>query len=316
VIPEAELGRPRVDVNVRISGFFRDAFPNVVALLDRAVRLAARAPGDHAIARHVRRDAEKLRAAGADPVEAERRASYRIFGSPPGSYGSGLLQLIDAGTWKSRADLVEVYLTWGSYAYGEDADGVAAREDYARQLARAEIAVQNQDNREHDIFDSDDYFQYHGGLIAAIREIAGRPPAAYFGDSANPARPAVRTLGEEARRVFRSRVANPKWIASMQRHGYKGAFELAATVDFLFGYDATAEILEDWMYEEVARKYVVDPDTRRFVREANPWALKQMAERLLEASARGLWTDPNPDTLDSLRDAVLEGEGAVEDPEA
>lgn len=315
VIPGQELDRPRVDVNVRVSGFFRDAFPNVVGLLDRAIRMVAARDGeDNAIARHVARDAAELTARGVTPAEAERRATFRIFGSKPGSYGSGLLQVIDAGNWKSRADLVEVYLTWGSYAYGEDTDGVSAREDYARQLARAEVAVQNQDNREHDIFDSDDYFQYHGGLIAAIREIAGRPPAAYFGDSANPARPVVRTLGEEARRVFRSRVSNPKWIASMKRHGYKGAFELAATVDFLFGYDATADILEDWMYEEVARRYALDPDTRRFVWDSNPWALKQMAERLLEAGARGLWAAPDPATLEALRDAALEGEAGVEEP--
>jgi len=316
VIPEPELGRPRVDVSIRISGFFRDAFPNLVTLLDRAVILAANAEGElNPVAKHVARDTEHLVARGVAVAEAHRRAAFRIFGSKPGSYGAGLLPLIDAGNWKSTEDLVEVYLTWGSYAYGDGVTGILAREDYARQLARSEVAVQNQDNREHDLFDSDDYFQYHGGLIAAIRQVAGRPPAAYLGDSANPTAPAVRQLSEEARRVFRSRVVNPKWIASMLRHGYRGAFELSATVDYLFGYDATAKVMEDWMYEEVAGKYVLDPGMREFLKRVNPWALKLMVERLLEAGARGLWQRPEPDTLERLRDAALEGEGAMEEPE-
>lgn len=313
LIPEDDLGHPQVDVNLRISGFFRDAFPNLVTLLDRAVQLAARAGGAHnPLARNVQEDAARLITQGVAEPEALRRAALRIFGSKPGSYGAGLLPLIDAGNWKSTRDLVEVYLTWGSYAYGEAVDGVLARDEYAQQLARTEIAVQNQDNREHDIFDSDDYFQYHGGLIATIRELAGRAPAAYFGDSANPAFPKVRYLEEEVRRVFRSRVVNPKWITATQRHGYKGAFEFAATVDYLFGYDATAKVLADWMYEEVAGRYVLDPGVQEFLKRSNPWALRQMAERLLEAAARGLWQSPDQATLEGLRDAVLAGEAEAE----
>jgi cobaltochelatase CobN len=177
-----------------------------------------------------------------------------------------------------------------------------------RRFAAINVAVKNQDNREHDIFDSDDYLQDHGGMVATVRALTGDSPKAWFGDSADPARPRVRSLAEEAARVVRSRVVNPKWIAAMQRHGYKGAFELAATVDYLFGYDATTHVVEDWMYERVTDAYVGDPDVRKFFERSNPWALRAIAERLLEAHERGLWR-ATAGALDTLRSALLEAEG-------
>jgi cobaltochelatase CobN len=186
--------------------------------------------------------------------------------------------------------------------------GAPAADALRRRLATVEVAVKNQDNREHDIFDSDDYLQDHGGMVAAIRALTGAQPKAWFGDTADPARPRVRSLAEEAARVVRSRVVNPKWIDAMRRHGYKGAFELAATVDYLFGYDATAQVVEDWMYEKVTAAYVADPAVRKFFEEANPWALRSIAERLLEAVDRSMWS-PTPEALAALRDAVLEAEG-------
>jgi cobaltochelatase CobN len=138
--------------------------------------------------------------------------------------------------------------------------------------------------------------------------LTGRDPKAWFGDSADPARPQVRSLAEEAARVVRTRVVNPRWIEAMQRHGYKGAFEMAATVDYLFGYDATAHVVDDWMYERVTDAYVADPALRKFFSESNPWALRSIAERLLEAAERGMW-DATDSALATLRDAVLEAEG-------
>lgn len=304
----AELGRPRVDVTVRISGFFRDAFPHLVDLLDDAVALVAESEEDgevNPLAAHVAADV----AAGTDP----RRARTRIFGSKPGAYGAGLLPLIDAQNWKTDADLAEVYAAWGGYAYGRGLPGVPARADMQRSFARIEVAVKNQDTREHDLFDSDDYFQYHGGMVAAVRALTGTNPRAYVGDSADPARVRTRDLREETARVFRARVANPKWIAAMQRHGYKGAFEMAATVDYLFGYDATAGVVEDWMYATLAERYVADPATRAFFDEVNPWALRAVTERLLEAADRGLWEDPDPATLAALQATYLELEADLEE---
>jgi cobaltochelatase CobN len=219
-----------------------------------------------------------------------------------------VLAVIEQGSWRTQADLADVYLAWSGFAYGRARHGDADGEAMRRRFAAIEIAVKNQDNREHDIFDSDDYLQDHGGMVATVRALTGDSPKAWFGDSADPARPRVRSLAEEAARVVRSRVVNPKWIAAMQRHGYKGAFELAATVDYLYGYDATTHVVEDWMYERVTDAYVADPDVRKFFERSNPWALRAIAERLLEAHERGLW-QASAGALDTLRSALLEAEG-------
>jgi cobaltochelatase CobN len=307
IVALAELGRPRIDVTVRISGFFRDAFPHVVALLDDAISAVAgldEPDADNYLAGHAR----------ADMAEHGdwRRATTRVFGSRPGAYGAGLLPLIDARNWRDDRDLAEVYAVWGGYAYGRGLHGRAAREDLERVYRRIEVAAKNVDTREHDIADADDYFQYHGGMIAMVRTLTGRNPAAVIGDSHRPDQVRTRSLAQETARVFRARVVNPRWIAAMRRHGYKGAFELAATVDYLFGYDATAGVVQDWMYEQLAASYVFDADTRAFLEQSNPWALRGMTERLLEAADRGLWAQPDPATLDQLRRTYLATEGDLE----
>jgi cobaltochelatase CobN len=308
IIPLAELGRPRIDVTVRISGFFRDAFAHVVAMMDDAIAAVAALdePAEHNyVAAHYRADL-------AEHGDA-RRASTRIFGSKPGAYGAGLLPLVDARNWRTDADLAEVYAVWGGYAYGRGLDGREARGDMETAFRRIQVAAKNVDTREHDLVDSDDYFQYHGGMVATVRALTGASPAAYVGDSAVPSAVKTRTLAEETKRVFRARVVNPRWIAAMQRHGYKGAFEMAATVDYLFGYDATAGVVDDWMYANLAEAYVFDPEVRAFMEKSNPWALRGISERLLEAAERGLWAEPDADVLDRLRTTYLELEGDLED---
>jgi len=311
VIPPGELGRPRIDVVVRISGFFRDAFPHVVTLLDDAVRLVAgldEDPAGNFVRAHALADLERH----ADL----RRATTRIFGSPPGSYGAGLLPLMESGSWRDDADLAEVYAAWGGHAYGRDLDGRAAREDMESSYRRIALAVKNTDSREHDIADSDDYYQYHGGMVATVRSLTGTAPLAYVGDSTRPDNVRTRSLAQESARVFRSRVVNPRWIQAMRRHGYKGAFELAATVDYLFGWDATTGVVADWMYEQLAACYVLDPETRQFLETSNPWALRGITERLLEAADRGLWAAPEAPTLEALRAAYLQVEGQLEEAQA
>jgi cobaltochelatase CobN len=307
-IPLAELGRPRIDVTVRISGFFRDAFPHVVTMLDDAVRLVAELDEPDE-ANYVRAHAR----ADLDVHGDERRATTRIFGSKPGAYGAGLLPLIDAGNWRDDSDLAEVYAAWGGFAYGRGLDGREARADMETSYRRIAVAAHNTDTLEHDIADSDDYFQYHGGMIATVRALTGRAPRAYIGDSTRPDTVRTRSLAEETARVFRARVVNPRWVEAMKRHGYKGAFELAATVDYLFGYDATAGVVEDWMYDKLTQAYVLDEGMREFFAQSNPWALHGIAERLLEAAERKLWSAPDPETLAALRQAYLETEGDLED---
>ncbi|OEJ58333.1 cobaltochelatase subunit CobN [Streptomyces agglomeratus] len=311
IVPLDELGRPRIDVTVRISGFFRDAFPHVVGLIDDAVRAVAELdePADR---NFVRAHADEDTAEHGD----RRRATARIFGSKPGAYGAGLLPLIDARNWRSDADLAEVYAVWGGYAYGRGLEGKAARGDMETAFRRIAVAAKNVDTREHDLVDADDYFQYHGGMVAMVRHLTGESPEAYVGDSATPDQVKTRTLGEETHRVFRARVVNPRWMAAMRRHGYKGAFEMAATVDYLFGYDATAGVVDDWMYEKLSSEYVFDPENRDFMKKSNPWALRGITERLLEAAERGLWAEPDAETLERLRATYLELEGDLEGDDA
>ncbi|WP_369027585.1 cobaltochelatase subunit CobN [Nocardia farcinica] len=307
VIPLAELGRPRIDVTVRISGFFRDAFPHVLALLDDAVRLVAdldEPAEDNYVRAHTLADVAEH--------GDRRRATTRIFGSKPGTYGAGLLQLIDSKSWRSDDDLAQVYTTWGGYAYGRGLDGAPAADDMRSAYRRIAVAAKNTDTREHDIADSDDYFQYHGGMVATVRALTGTNPQAYIGDSTRPDAVRTRTLSEETTRVFRARVVNPRWLEAMRRHGYKGAFEMAATVDYLFGYDATTDVVADWMYEKLSESYVFDETNRKFMQQSNPWALHGIAERLLEAAERGMWSAPEQQTLDRLRQVYLETEGELE----
>jgi cobaltochelatase CobN len=308
VVPLEELGRPRIDVTVRISGFFRDAFPHVVAMLDDAVQLVAalEEPPDQ---NYVRAHAQADLAEHGD----ERRATTRIFGSKPGSYGAGILQLVESGSWRDDKDLAEVYTSWGGFAYGRGLEGAPAADDMRANYRRIKVAAKNIDTREHDIADSDDYFQYHGGMVATVRALTGADPKAYVGDSTTPDAVRTRTLQEETNRVFRARVVNPRWIGAMQRHGYKGAFELAATVDYLFGFDATAGVVHDWMYDALAKEYVLDETNQEFMRKSNPWALRGIVEKLHEAADRGLWEEPDPEVVAAMQQVYLELEGDLED---
>ncbi|TYQ20283.1 UNVERIFIED_ORG: cobaltochelatase CobN subunit [Zoogloea ramigera] len=316
VIPLDELKRPRIDVTTRISGFFRDAFPQLIDLVDDAVNQVIQLdePLTHNFVRkHYLAELAGLMTDGVAQGEAETRAAYRIFGAKPGAYGAGVLPLIQHRNWEADGDFAEAYVNWGGYAYARGTQGSDQCDAFRTRLNGVQIALHNQDNREHDIFDSDDYLQFHGGMIATIRALSGQQPRHYFGDSHDPSRAQVRDLKEETMRVFRSRVINPKWLASIQRHGYKGGLELTATVDYLFGYDATAQVMDDWMYEDVAQSYGFDSTMQQFLQEANPWAQNAIAERLLEAATRGMWAEPKPETLERLRELYLRSEALLEE---
>lgn len=311
IMPAALLGRPRVDVTLRVSGFFRDAFPNVMRLYDAAVQALINYDdpgGQNTVKNNIALRAEELAQEGVTNEEAIRRASYRVFGSKPGAYGAGLQGLIDERCWESRDDLAEAYLNWGGYAYGNDAeskDGLNAKSVFKHRLSQLETVIHNQDNREHDVLDSDDYYQFQGGMTNAVTAFSGETPVVYHNDHSDPSAPKVRTLKEELNRVIRSRLLNPKWITAMREHGYKGAFEMAASVDYLFAYDATTNLIDDYQYKDVADALVFDEENRAFMEENNPQALEEMAERLLEATQRGLWQEPGEHS-ERLQDLLLE----------
>lgn len=317
VLPMTVFNRPRVDVTLRISGFFRDAFPNLIKLFDAAVQAVAAISADeepdalNPIRVRVQQDAAACVAQGMSAQEAQRQASWRVFGPRAGGYGAGLQELIDSRRWNDVHDLAQAYLRAGAFAYGQESYAQAARAPFERQLARLEAVIHNQDNREHDILDSDDYYQFHGGMAAAVEHLRGEQAALYHGDFSTPGAVRIRTLGEELARVVRARVVNPKWIAGVKRHGYKGAFEMAATVDYLFAFDATTGLIGSHQYAMVADAYVHDADTREFLERHNPQALRSIGERLLEAIRRGLWQEPGPHA-ERIEHTLLELEHRLE----
>ena len=315
LIPIEELQRPRIDVMLRISGFFRDAFPNIVHLVDRAVELVAEQkepPEQNFLAKHVSADISEKTAAGIDGEQAKTLACYRIFGCRPGAYGAGVSDAIDSKNWKDEKDLAEIYVKWGGYAYGRKNFGATVPDEFRRRLSRLDLTVKNEDTREYDMLDGDDFYSYHGGMIAAVKALKGELPRSYCGDSSDPDRVKTRSTVEETKHIFRARILNPKWIESMKRHGYKGAGDISRMVDIAFGWDATAEVLEDWMYEELANKYALDKDMQEWLKKVNPHALQNIAERLLEAVERGMW-QATEEMKEELRDVYLDIEGWIED---
>jgi cobaltochelatase CobN len=285
ILPLAKLGRPRVDVTLRISGFFRDAFPAQIELLDKAFRAVAALDEPQS----------------ENPMVADRD-SHRIFGAKPGAYGAGLQALIDEKIWNTKADLAAAYVIWGAYAYGAKAMGENDEATFKRRLAGVEAVIHNQDNREHDLLDSDDYYQFEGGMSAAVETHSGTKPRVYHNDHSRPERPMVRTLEEEIARVMRARVVNPKWITGVKRHGYKGAFEIAATVDYMFAFAATTGAVQTHHFDLAYDAYIADDATRSFIAENNPAALKEIAARFEEAIARNLWQPRLNSAYDRLKD--------------
>lgn len=296
ILPHGVLGRPRVDVTLRISGFFRDAFPQLIALFDSAARAVQALD-----------ETEDL-----NPAAARARSegvAARIYGAKPGAYGAGLQAMIDERLWADKADLAEAYLTWGSYAYGVKDEGTPDRAGFEARLRQTEAIVQNQDNREHDLLDSDDYYQFEGGAAAAVSTLQGRDRPIYHNDHSRPERPLIRTLEDEIGRVVRSRVVNPKWIEGVKRHGYKGAFEIAATVDYLFAFAATTGAVRSHHFDLVEAAFLEDDDTRDFIADHNPPALRELAERLAEAMDRGLWM-PRSNSARARIEAARKGAAA------
>lgn len=314
IIPASELGRPRVDVTLRITGLFRDAFPNLIHMIDDGVKMIAaldESEEENYLLKHLRRELIDSIKAGMNEEQAQERALIRIFGCPPGTYGVGVGELVESSKWDSKEDLANMYVAWGGHAYGRSFKGEKFPELFRMRLSQLDVTVKNQNSRETDILDNDDDYMYHGGMVSCVKAFGNKDPLSMIGDSSDPDRPRSRTVDEEGRFVFRSRVMNPKWLEGLKQHGYRGAQELSILVDYAFGWDATADMMDDWMYQSLADKFLFDEQTRQWIEENNPYALRQMAGRLLEAVQRGMW-DADDESIQKLTDIYMEGEDMLE----
>ena len=310
-----ELGRPRVDATTRVSGLFRDAFPQAAGVIHDAVEAVVDREEPHEmnfVKKHVEEEAEQLEAEGMDADEAREAALPRVFTTRPGGYGAGTNKAVDEGNWEDRADLAEVYVQWGGYAMGSRGRVSEDRDAFRRRLGSVEATVKIEDTMEQDEFDSSDWYAFHGGFITAVSAVAGAEPASYVGDSSDPDNVDVYTNEEKVRKAMRARVLNPEWLDSMEDHGYKGAGDLSKTVDVTLGWDATTDVVSDALWAEVAERYALDADRQEWLRDVNPWALESITDTLLEAIERGLW-DADDDTEERLRDLNLRVDGDLEE---
>lgn len=314
-IPLAELGRPRLDITLRISGLFRDMYPNLIQLMDQAVTCIAaldEPEEQNYLRKHVLEDMRQLTQEGLPQEEARDRACARIYGCAPGCYGAGVPALIESRQWSDFHDLARAYETWGSYAYTAQSHGEQRREMFRRRMSTVSVTIKNESTVEYDMLSSDDFYGYHGGLVACVRSNSGKKPLAVTGHSDDPSHPVTRELGLETARTVRGRILNPKWLEGLKRHGYKGAQEVALLVDRIFGWDASADVGEDWMYQTAAEKFLFDEETRAWMEEVNRWAVHSISEKLLEAEKRGMW-NTDQDTLRRLQMIYMQAEGSIED---
>jgi cobaltochelatase CobN len=313
-VPLSELKRPRIDVTVRITGLFRDTFPNLIDMIDDAAGLVSdldEGEEENYLAANLRRDIIECVERGIPADEARRKCSVRVFGSPPGAYGPGVNHAIESGEWKTVQDLADLYISWGSCGYGRDLYGESMRDEFVKRFGRVGVTVKNMPDREIDLLDIDDVYGYLGGLNAFVKTYGNPDALSFMGDGSDPDRVKIRDTKEEMRFVFRSKVLNPKFLNGLKEHGYRGVTELAKLTEYMLGWDATSDAIDDWMYEQVSEKFLFDEDTRKWMEEENPYAMMDMLNRLQEAITRGLW-DPKETTLEKLEALYLDIEERLE----
>ena len=313
-IPLEELGRPRIDVTLRITGLFRDAFPNLIERVEDAVNLVAsldERAEDNFIRKHVEEDIAELVEKGMNIELAYERSLLRVFGDAPGAYGAGVNWIVQSQKWSDTTDLGNAYTTWGSHAYSKKYHGEKMPELFSIRMRKTSVAVKNESSREFDLLDGDDFYNYFGGMVAAITTHSGSQKPAYIPSTADVDHIETLTLHEEMSRVMRAKIDNPKWVEGLKKHGYRGASQISGMVDYAFGWDATTGVVDEWMYDSIAERYAFDEQTAFWMREVNPWALHNVAERLLEAHQRGMW-NASDDKVGKLRDICLEMEAVME----
>ena len=319
VIPPEELGRPRIDLTVRVSAITRDNFPNCIELLDEAIQMVAaldETVEQNYVRKHTLAGLSES-AALTDPAEenkqeAWRQATMRIFSAKPGTYGGGVNLAVYASAWKEEKELADIFVYWNGYAYGKGIYGKEAFRQLQANLKTVDLTYNKVVTDEHDLFGCCCYFGTHGGMTAAARAASGKEISTYYGDTREPEHVEVRTLADEVRRVVRTKLLNPKWIEGQKRHGYKGAGDISKRIGRVYGWEATTQEVDDWVFDDITKTFIMDEENRQFFEEHNPWALEEIARRLLEAEQRGLW-DADPEVLQSLREYYIEIEGWLEE---
>jgi len=299
VVPLEDLGRPRIDLTIKSSGIIRDCFYNCIEIIDRAIKEVAaldEPPEMNYLRKH----------------DLENGPTPRIFASRPGTYGNGVNLAVYASAWKKEKDLSDIFVYWNGYAYGKGFFGEESQDKLMKQLKSVDVTFNKTTTDEKDLFGCCCYFGNHGGMTIAAREISGHKVEAYYGDTRDADHVEVRTLADEVRRVVRTKLLNPKWIEGMKRHGYKGAGDISKRVGRVYGWEATTQEVDDWIFDDIARTFVMDEENRKFFEENNPWAMEEMSRRLLEAEQRGLWK-ADPEVLDALKSTYLEIEGWMEE---
>ncbi len=308
IIPVSELGRPRIDVTIRVSGITRDNFPMCIELLDEAIQQVAALDEPEEMNFVRKHTLEQMAQNGLDM----RSATLRIFCSMPGTYQAGTQLAIYASAWKEEKDLAEVFLYWNGYAYGKGLWGEAKHKEFANILKSVEVTYNKVVSDEYDLFGCCSYFGTHGGMTATARHLSGKEVKTYYGDTRNPEHVEVRDLADEIRRVVRTKLLNPKWIEGMKRHGYKGAGDISKRIGRVYGWEATTREVDDWIFDDIAKTFMLNEENRKFFEEHNPWALEEIARRLIEAAERGLWS-PAEDVKEALKAVYLEIEGWIEE---
>jgi cobaltochelatase CobN len=299
IISLEELGRPRIDLTIRVSGITRDCFYNCIETVDQAIKEVSQLdepPEMNYLKKH----------------DLENGPSPRIFASKPGTYGNGVNLAVYASAWKKDKDLSDVFIYWNGYAYGKGFFGEESQERFVKQLKSVDVTFNKTATDEKDLFGCCCYFGNHGGLTIAAREVSGHNVEAYYGDTRDADHVEVRDLADEVRRVVRTKLLNPKWIEGMKRHGYKGAGDISKRVGRVYGWEATTQEVDDWIFDDIAKTFIMDEENRKFFQENNPWAMEEMGRRLLEAEQRGLWK-ADPEVLDALKSLYLEIEGWMEE---
>jgi cobaltochelatase CobN len=299
VIPAETLGRPRIDVTVRVSGILRDCFFQCIELLDDALKTVAGLDEPETL--------NYLKKGSGSKEEPPR-----IFGAPKGSYGMGVNLAVYASAWEGADDLADIFICWNGFAYGRNRFGDEARAGFVSRLHTVDLTFHKTVTDDYDLLGCCCYFGSHGGMTAAARSVSGREVEAYYGDTRNTSRAEVRTLSDEIRRVVRTKLLNPQWIEGLKIHGYAGAGEIARRAGRVYGWEATTGEVDDWIFDDIARTFLLDEENRNFFQEHNVWAMEEMGRRLLEAHARGMW-NPDPEILEGLQRVYLEIEGCLED---